>query len=156
MWRIVLLCLLSLAAYAEDTRCGAREMQVALAPSDPAFPNAQTLQQQLTDAGLRVECVLSSKMAGFFDGQKGAALFRTTSGDFEVLFLPQHESFDRLTILQKHTSDSYLYSFRGAPQFHTTLESPRPISFIQCGNKLFVLWSGGLAEKLNQLSGHHG
>jgi len=152
MWRMVLLCLLSLSVYAEEVRCGAHEMQAALRPADPVFSEAQILEHQLTDAGLRVECVLSSKMGSFFDGQKGAALFRTTAGDFEVLFLHEHENFDRLTILQKHTSGSYVYSFQGSPQFHTGIESPRPITFVQSGNKLFVLWSGDLAAKLNRPS----
>lgn len=127
-------------------------MTAQIRVSDPAFADAMRLEQSLIDGGFKVECMLSSKMANFFDGQKGAALFRTTSGDFEVLFLPERERFDSLNIREERINGRYLYSFQGKPQFERSIDSSGPRYFVKRSNTLFMLSSSQLAAKLKALS----
>jgi hypothetical protein len=116
----LLLCLVALSAFADQSRCGSLEPR--LQSNDPVYADAMTVERTLTKNGHTVECVLSSKMASFFDGQKGAALFRTPSGDFEVLFLPRPYTFDALDILEERKGNRYIYSFRGKPHSKDPIE----------------------------------
>jgi hypothetical protein len=48
-------------------------------------------------------------MTGMFEGQEGAALYRTSLGDFDALFLPVSQRFDALQILERRQDGRYLY-----------------------------------------------
>jgi hypothetical protein len=82
-----------------------------------------------------------SKMDGTFDGQDGAALYRTDHGDFEVLFLPQPKTFDRLRVIERRDGERYSYRFKGPPQPWPAnlIDSAFRIYFIKNGNRLFVV-----------------
>jgi hypothetical protein len=146
MWRTLLLCLVTLSAFADQSRCGSPATQ--LHSNDPVYDDALSVERALTRNGYTVECVLPSKMASFFDELKGAALFRTTSGDFEVLFLPKPYSFEHLDILEKRQGNRYLYSFRGKPHFEARVDSSDRQYFVKRSTKLFIVFNAELAARL--------
>jgi hypothetical protein len=61
--------------------------QPSLAKSDAAYPDAMDLAQTLISHSFIVTCVSPSQMTDTFEGQEGAAVYRTNEGDFEALFL---------------------------------------------------------------------
>jgi len=86
--------------WAQDTSpgnaqgCDPRELTEALLrPTDPAYAESIELTRELENRGYIVRCVLGSKMVSTFEGQLGAALYRTSRGDFEALFLPKPHTF---------------------------------------------------------------
>src|SRR3954469_5375187 len=100
MWRILALCLMTSAAFADQPACGPRELQAQLRPFAPVFADAINLKQRLVDAGLKVECVLASKMENMLKGQKGGAQFRTDQGIVEALFAAEPNGFAEFEIIQ--------------------------------------------------------
>ena len=68
--------------------------QAQLSSVDPVYVDAMELARYLIDHGFIVNCVQGSKMQHLFDGQKGAALYRTDRGSFEALFLSKTETFE--------------------------------------------------------------
>jgi hypothetical protein len=56
--------------------------------SSPVYADATVLARDLTRHGVTVECIRRSKEEHLFEGQKGAAWFKTSGGVFEVWFLP--------------------------------------------------------------------
>src|ERR1700730_15819237 len=67
-------------------RCNDVE-QASFAKSDAAYPDAMDLAQTLISHSFIVTCVSPSQMTDTFEGQEGAAVYRTNEGDFEALFL---------------------------------------------------------------------
>jgi hypothetical protein len=128
MWRTLLLCLVTLSVFADPSRCGSLPTRLNL--NDPVYADAMTVERTLSKNGYTVQCVHPSTMARFFEGQKGAALFRTTSGDFEVLFLPKPYTFDALDILEERKGNRYIYSFRGKPHSNDPIDSSRIASIL--------------------------
>jgi hypothetical protein len=55
-----------------------------LSSVDPVYVDAVELARNLIDHGFIVECFQGSPMEGLFDGQKGAALYSTDQGSFNV------------------------------------------------------------------------
>ena len=78
-----------------------------LQPSDPAYLDAVELARTLADHGFMVMCIAPSKWTGMFEGQKGAAVYRTDRGGFDALFLPKPQNFDRLQIVERQESGEY-------------------------------------------------
>lgn len=124
-------------AQSASPACSQRELTARLRSDDPAYGNAMQLSQTLSDHGIRVKCVLASKMSQFFVGKKGAALYRTDAGDFEALFAFKPEDFGDFSIDEQRQGDRYVYQFRGAWRA-PSLDSPRPMYFVKRGNVLFV------------------
>jgi len=117
--------------YACDSRTVLRE-------SNPAYSDAMALKEELNRLQIRVQCVSTSKMAGMFDGQPGAAVFRTDAGDFEALFLANSETWDGLKIVENHElSGLYEYRFEGTPRYSGTWGGRRQY-FVRNGNRLLV------------------
>ncbi len=56
--------------------------------SSPVYADATNLARDLATRGIKVECIRRSKEEHLFEGQKGAAWFKTNQGIFEVWFLP--------------------------------------------------------------------
>jgi hypothetical protein len=150
MWRLLIVILAALTAHADQSRCGPEEMGSQLRPSNAAFSEAMDLKARLMAAGLNVECVLPSKMEILFESQKGAALFRTNNGDFEVLFLPDGSTFDSLTTREQHGSASYSYLLTLGKDLQE-IDSPRPQYFLTRANKLFVISQQELANRLSNV-----
>jgi hypothetical protein len=107
----------------------------------PAYRDAILLSETLSKNGILVKCILGSTMEGTFEGESGAAVYRTVDGSFEVLFLPQTRTFDRLKIIEQHNGDRYLYRFQGPPQPWPAnlIDSSFRIYFVKDRNLLFAV-----------------
>jgi hypothetical protein len=125
----------------------------SLQPTDAVYPDAVVLTRALTDNGFVVQCIAPSKMAGTFEGQTGAALYRTNRGDFEALFLPKLQNFDGLQIVERQESGRYLYSFGGHPKPWPAnlIDASRPVYFIKSLNRLIVAHEEELAAHLGAI-----
>jgi hypothetical protein len=119
-------------------------------PSDPAYVDAVELARTLADHGFMVMCIAPSRWTGTFEGQKGAAVYRTDRGGFDALFLPKPQTFHRLQIVERQESGEYLYSFAGRPTpgRANLIEGPRPVFFIKHTNRLIVAYDKELADHL--------
>jgi hypothetical protein len=124
-----------------------------LQPTDAAYPDAVGLTRALADNGFVVQCIAPSKMADTFEGQTGAALYRTNRGNFEALFLPTLQSFAGLQIVERQESGRYLYSFRGHPKPWPAnlIDASRPVYFIKSLNRLIVAHEQELAVHLGSI-----
>lgn len=99
------------------------------------------LAQTLGKRHFIVRCVLPSKMTGFFEGEKGAAVYRTDKGSFNALFLSKPQSFDKLSVIERHNNNGYSYHFEGIPKPWPVnrIESLRPIYFLKHSSQLLVI-----------------
>jgi hypothetical protein len=122
----------------------------ALQPSDPAYPDAVDFAQALSDNGFIVQCMAPSHSVGMFEGQVGAALYRTNRGDFDALFLPNGWNLDELQIIERQERGRYLYSFAGRPKPWPAnlIDASRPVYFIKNINRLIVAHDRELATDL--------
>jgi hypothetical protein len=77
-------------------------------------------------------------MENVFDGQSGAAVYRTDKGEFDVLFLPRAETFDAVQVVEQKQGELHVYSFRGTPHSPMRMEV-RKTYFINSGSLLFVV-----------------
>jgi hypothetical protein len=140
---------------AQTEPCGPEELRAALPSDDPSYRAALSLSKTLTSYGIEVKCILPSTMENTFDGQEGAAVFRTDHGSFEVCFLPESGTFRRLKVTeQRKGGQRYLYRFKGPPQPWPAnlIDSAFPIYFIKNRNLLFVVESNKtLAQMLGKL-----
>ena len=131
--------------------CRDNERIAILEKTDPAYPHAVDLARSLTSKGIRVECVCASKAPGLFQGQEGAAWFRTDAGIFDSLYLPKGQVF-RVEVVEKPANGCRIYSFRGSPEGRPMEDCGRPTVFIQHKN-VMLLVSGDqpLAERLEKV-----
>jgi hypothetical protein len=81
--------------------------------SDPIYTEAMELARTLENRGFVLECVRSSKQAAFFEGEKGAAWYKTKQGVFEVLFLPVSQNFEGLQIVAESKPGDATLTFFG-------------------------------------------
>jgi hypothetical protein len=152
-----ILCALSPALLSgQSTGCTAEDSRAQLLPSDPAYRDAMYFGRTLTERGFAVRCILSSKVQNFFEGQEGAAFYRTAHGDFDVVFLPKTKTFAALEIIEHRKKNRYIYSFRGTPHSSTRMDGPRINYFVKHGNALVFAWgnkqlAASLDVTLNQL-----
>jgi hypothetical protein len=146
-------CALAQPAPPESWKCIPREFSARLRFNDPAYTDAVQLSQVLSARGLKVRCVLSSKMAQFFAGQKGAALYRTEHGDFEALFAVRPEDFAGLSVVeQPQRGGLYVYEFYGNPEVRG-LESSRREYFVKHGATFVITRVQQIAASLNAIFG---
>ena len=109
--------------------------------SSPVYIEANDLAQKLQPAGIQVQCIRRSKQEHVFAGQAGAAWFKTDQGTFEVLFLPEADTFSNLQIIERSMDNGrFVYSFDGTPETKTRFDSSRRIWFIKQRNVLFEVW----------------
>lgn len=138
---LALACIaLPASVLAQSSDCTGKAAQAQLSSIDPVYVDAMELARNLIDHGFVVKCVLASKEQNQFEGQKGAALYRTDRGSFGVAFLPKTETFDAVEVIEQRQGTRYLYSFRGTPRSTTHIDSPKPEYFIKSGNLLFGVW----------------
>jgi hypothetical protein len=134
---------------AQSPDCTGEAAQAQLPSIDPVYVDAMDLARNLIDQGFIVKCVLGSKMQNLFEGQKGAAFYRTDQGSFDVVFLPKAETFDAVQVVEQRQDNLYVYSFRGIPHSPGRMEGGKKTYFIKSANLLFLLWSdAGLAESI--------
>jgi hypothetical protein len=130
---------LSYVVWLSDS-CTPDDLLAIVKPDDPAYADAMNLARTLQAHGFIVKCVLQSKMIHIFEGQKGAALFRTDHGDFEALFLPTLQTFASVELIEWRENDRFLYSFRGSPPPTSLqpIDSAYPMFFDRHANQFFV------------------
>ena len=134
----------------DANKCSANELLAVLRSDDPVYIDALNLARILQIHGFLIKCVLQSKMIDIFEGQKGAAVFRTDQGDFDALFLPNTQTFDSLDSIEVRENGRFLYSFRGRP----SQASPYPIDsayqmfFAKHANQFFITSTSQLAAKI--------
>jgi hypothetical protein len=118
---------------AQNNPCDPRAL---LPHTDPAYADAMELAKTLTSHGISVRCVLLSKEAQMFEGQLGAAFFRSDIGNFEALFLPRSETWDELEVVEQREQGGHAtYHFRGVPKYSGTWDG-KPVYFVKHGNQL--------------------
>jgi len=139
---------------AQLSPCGPEELQAALPSDNPSYRDAVSLSKTLSRHGIGVKCILRSTMENTFDGQEGAAVYRTDHGSFEVCFLPENATFEQLTVTeQRKGGQRYLYRFKGPPEPWPAnlIDSAFPIYFVKDRNLLFVVESNKpLAQMLEK------
>jgi hypothetical protein len=135
---------------AKSSGCSSNDLLARMKLDDPAYTPAMTLAQALGSHGFVIRCVLQSKMVAMFEGQQGAAFFRTDKRDFDVLFLPNPQTFDSVEIVSRQENGRFLYSFRGSPRPTSphTIDSAYPMFFVERENQLFVTDSSQLAASI--------
>jgi hypothetical protein len=138
---VLVLLLTSSSLLAQSSDCTGNETQAQLPSIDPVYVDAMELARNLIDQGFIVKCVLGSQVQNLFEGQKGAAFYRTDQGSFDVVFLPKAESFDAVQVVEQRQGDLYFYSFRGIPHSPGRMEGSKKTYFIKSANLLFLLWS---------------
>jgi hypothetical protein len=142
-------------AFAQLNPCGPEELQATLPSNNVVYRNAVSLSKILSGDGIGVKCILRSTMENMFEGQEGAAVYRTDHGSFEVCFLSRNGTFERLKVTEAHEGGQrYLYRFAGPPQPWPSnlIDSAFPIYFVKDRNLLFVMESNKvLAQMLEKL-----
>jgi hypothetical protein len=132
---------LSYVVWVARPECTPTDLLTLIKADDPAYADAMDLAERLNSHGFIVECVLQSKMIDIFEGQEGAALFKTDRGDFEALFLPKPETFASVEAVE-HLDEHgrFLYSFKGTPppRSPNPLNSAEPMFFGKHANQFFI------------------
>ena len=141
--------------------CSSPDLNALLRPTDPVYAETVELTHELEDHGYLVRCVLQSKMASTFEGQLGAALYRTSRGDFEALFLPKPHTFAALRLIERQKNGVYhlySYSFEGTPRSAVTMDPvtnwglcARRTFFSRRANRFFVTEDKQLATNLGEI-----
>jgi tetratricopeptide (TPR) repeat protein len=143
------------ADWKREHECSVQDLLAELKPNDPAYVEAMELAQVLRNRGFIVKCVLRSTMSVFFEGEKGAALYRTDRGDFEGLFLPKGQAF-AVQPVETRANGRYVYSFAGSPRrTGGPLDSARPTFFVQYENQFLTTWDKQLAADLQRAVTSH-
>jgi len=130
---------------------GCRELNwTALSESESAYPDAMDLAQTLINHGFTVTCIGPSTMTGTFEGQKGAAVYKTNEGDFEALFIPKPQNFDKLRVIERHDGQRYRYSFAGRPKPWPAnlIDSAYRLYFVKHDNELIVAQDQQVAVRI--------
>jgi hypothetical protein len=129
------------ASPSSSQACDPRELtESSLTSTDPVYAETVELTKELENRGYVVRCVLLSKMVTSFPEQLGAALYRTSRGDFEVLFLTKPRTFDSARLVEHEKNGFYTYSLQGIPPGNHTMhmQCGRRNFFAKHANRLFI------------------
>ena len=147
MKRFLILLLLFVPLAARAT-CSHEDAPYELKRTEPAYKEAMKLKEKLNRQGIEVICVLPSKLVGMFDGQLGAAFYRTTVGSIDVMLMPALIDFE-IHVVEARKDGRYLYSFDGKPHAITPVwDASHPCFFIQFHNSMFTTDDEKVAERL--------
>ena len=142
---VLLLLFVPLAARAS---CNLEDAPYQLKRTDPAYNEAMKLKKKLIRQGVEVTCVLPSKIGHIFDSQLGAAFYRTTVGNIDVMFMPAKTDF-QIHVVEIKKDGRYLYSFGGkAPTDAPVWDASHPCFFIQFHNAMFTTNDEKMARRL--------
>jgi len=147
---LVLIFCASPCLLAQVTECSPEDNAALLQPTDAAFTDAMDLGRTLSDHGVTIRCILTSKLGALFNGLEGSALYRTNFGDFDVLFLASPQNFVGLKVIDHPVKMGFSYSFAGKPRPSRSnhLESARRVYFLKHENQMLVLTDDPLRIKL--------
>jgi hypothetical protein len=128
--------------------CSQEDAPYQLTRTDRAYEQAMKLKASLERQGVEVTCVLPSKIQRMFDGQLGAAFFRTSVGVLDVMFMPESVDF-QVRVVETKKDAGYFYSFEGKPSADNPgWDSNRKIYFIQHRNWMISMDDERFAAKL--------
>jgi hypothetical protein len=119
---LLLLLVCPKGMFGQATPCNPEDLKASLPSNAQSYPDAIALSGILERNKISVRCILLSKMEGTFDGLEGAVLYRTDQGDFEALFLPRPQNFERLKVIERQEGSRYSYSFVGPPDHGPPIE----------------------------------
>jgi hypothetical protein len=133
-----------------QSQCSDHDLSAAIRADDPAYADAMGLAKTLEAQGFTVKCVLQSKNVRLFQGQEGAALYRTSHGDFSAMFLPKTQTF-AVKVNERAEKSRWLYTFEGSPPATPgPIDSSRRRYFVQHANTLFFASDKQVAEDLEK------
>ena len=143
--------------HAQSVECGAEEGTALLQPTDSAYDEAIELARTLSERHFTIQCILTSKLGGFFEGTTGSALYRTSDGDLGVVFLSRGRTFADLKIVERPLKKGFAYSFSGKPRPlpASRLQSARRQYFLKHENHLLILGDDALKSKLESALNLH-
>jgi hypothetical protein len=116
----------------------------------PVYPDAAALSVTLSGHSFKVKCIALSLLNNFVPGSKGAALYSTDHGDFDVVFLPELQNFYNFQVIERQKKGTYIYTFRGTPRPATRMVGKK-VYFFKQSNKLFIAWDKQTATSLTEL-----
>jgi hypothetical protein len=134
---------------AQPLECPAESSGALMQASYPAYTDATQLAQELSANGYIVRCIARSVFETWTPITKGAALYVTNRGSFDVMFLSKPQNFDSLEIAERQKNGVYIYTFRGQPRF-SQMEGKRTYFFKQ-SNRLFIAFDKQTATSLAEL-----
>jgi uncharacterized protein YkuJ len=148
----LLALLILVAPVAVHATCSQEDAPYELRQTDPAYEQAMNLKKNFERQGIEVICVLPSKLVNLFEGQLGAAFYRTSVGIVDVMFMPKSVDF-QVRVVETKEDGRYLYTFEGKPHANSPVwDSNRPSYFIQVHNVMFTTDDGRVAQKLKTSS----
>lgn len=112
-----------------------------LRPSDRVYTDAVNASAVFNQHGLKVNSIHRSKLEGFFRDVWNAAVFKTDKGSFEIIFFPESDQAEKITVSEKRDGKRHIYTFAGEAHPGPTpvvMNAAYPIQFIAKGN-LFVV-----------------
>lgn len=74
-------------------------------------------------------------MTDTFEGQEGTAVYRTTEGDFEALFLPKPQNFNKLRVTERFDGQNDRYCFARRPGSVARQSDGEHFSFVFCKHR---------------------
>jgi hypothetical protein len=148
LFMAILLLSIPFTAYAT---CSPEDAPYELKNTDRAYEQAMKLKAFLEHQGVEVACVLPSKDVGMFRNQLGAAFYRTSIGQLNVMILPESMDF-QIRVVETRKDGRFLYTFEGKPDVDTTpWDAAYKIFFVQHRNFMFTASDEKLAEKTRSL-----
>jgi hypothetical protein len=133
---------------AQTLECPAESSGALMQADYPAYRDATELARTLIGSGFIVKCITRSTFEGI-SGEKGAALYLTNYGDFDVIFLPRPQTFDALKVIERHKEWGYEYMFRGSPRPASRMSGRQQRTyFLKHSNQLFIVWDKQTATSL--------
>lgn len=132
---------------AEPLECPAESSGSLMEASYPAYTDAAQLSQELSAHGYVVGCIARSVFEASMPITKGAALYITNRGAFDVIFVPKPQTFEALEIIERQKKGSYTYEFRGTPRF-TRQMAPKKTYFFKQSNRLFIAFDKQTAASI--------
>jgi hypothetical protein len=91
-------------------------------------------------------------MEDVYYGQEGAAMYRTSHGDFIALFLPTSQDWSGLQVRSIYENNGiYAYFFRGKPRLRGPRFEGRKMYFVPYANVQFAIYDSELANRLNEM-----
>lgn len=138
----------------DNDPCSDAELGVSWT-SSPILVEADELADELKGVGIQVQCMRRSKQENLFGSEAGAAWVKSDQGVFEILFLPDVDSFSALQVIERSAADGrFTYSFAGTPQIKTIFDSSERMWFVKHRNVLVEIWGDSkLAARIGKAFG---
>jgi hypothetical protein len=140
-----------LAAQPSALECPDENSSALMEAGYPVYPDAAAFAVTLSGHSFKVKCIALSLLNNFVPGSKGAALYITDHGDFDVVFLPKAQNFDSLEVIERQKNGKYIYTFRGTPRPATRGMVGKKVYFFKQSSKLIIAWDNQTATSLSEL-----